>query len=121
MKKIMVFVLFSTIHIGSSAENLGAVTYHMACSHCHASNVAKSIGAPAAFDKKAWKARFKQAKWEAKKNPQHYPAPMDYLLNSVNKGKNLMQHGGLCSESNVPKKNCSKEAFTQAILYMSGK
>jgi len=120
MKRILGLILFSTIHVGASADNLGRVTYQTACSTCHAPNLAKSIGAPAAFDKKAWKVRFKKAKMEAKKDPQRYKTPADYLLNSVIKGKNLMHHGGLCHESKIAEKYCSNEAFIQAIQYMSG-
>lgn len=48
------------------AKNLGKYTYEIACKNCHAPNLAQAIKAPPAFDKKAWKLRFKQAKIEAK-------------------------------------------------------
>lgn len=121
MKRILAATFFSIIHVGSFAENLGKVTYQMACRNCHSPVLAKGIGAPAAFDKMAWNKRFKKAKAEAKNNPLRYKTDVDYLLNSVINGKNLMHHGGLCHESTVPEKNCSNAAFIQAIQYMSGR
>ena len=120
MKRILPVILFSIINASAQAEDLGKATYQIACSNCHAPALAKGMGAPAAFDKKAWKARFKTATIEAKDNPQRYKTPLDYLLNSVINGKNLMHHGGLCHESTVHSKNCSRTAYIQAIRYMSG-
>ncbi len=122
MKRIFPVVLWLVVSTcaQAQAEELGKVTYQMACSNCHAPSLAKGMGAPAAFDKKAWKARFKTAKIEAKNNPQRYNTPLDYLLTSVINGKNLMHHGGLCHESTVHSKNCTKKAYVEAIRYMSG-
>lgn len=118
LNKIITILTSSLLFTSAMAQNLGEATYQVACSNCHAPKLSKSILAPAAFDKKAWKIRFKKAKLESKMHPELYPTPMDYLLNSVINGKKLMHHGGLCHESNVPKKYCSKEAFIQAIEYM---
>ena len=120
MKRMLTVVLFFMLAVGASAQNLGKATYKMACSHCHAPTLAKGMGAPAAFDKKAWAERFKNAKMEVKKNPHRYKTSLDYLLSSVIHGKNLMHHGGLCHESTDPDKNCSNTAYIQAIQYMSG-
>ena len=120
MKRILVVILLSIINVNVFAVNdLGQVTYQIACSNCHAVNYSKAIGSPAVHDKKAWKQRFKNAQREAKNNPQKYKTSLDYLLHSVTHGKKLMHHGGLCHESNVPKKNCSNEAFVAPIQYMS--
>ena len=102
-----------------SANDLGKNTYQIACHNCHAPQFATAIKAPPAFDKKAWKARFKQASMEAKKNPAQFKTAMDYLLYRVKIGKGLMVHGGLCNEADVPNKNCSDEALAAAIDYMS--
>ena len=90
MKRILTFVLLSLPTAAVLAEQLGKTTYQMACSHCHAPNLAKGMGAPAAFDKKAWGERFKNAKIEVKNNPHRYKTSLDYLLSSVINGKNLM-------------------------------
>lgn len=103
------------------ASNLGETTYKIACSNCHSPKLAKAMHAPAAFDKKAWKKRFKIAKMEVKANPNRYKSPIDYLLYKVKTGKGLMQHGGLCNEANIKNKNCTDDALTQAIYYMSKK
>ena len=108
------------VTVGTFAANDGIITYQMACSNCHSPTMAKGMGAPAAFDKKAWDVRFKQAKIAVKNHPEQYKTPLDYLLTSVIKGKNLMHHGGMCHESNLHKRNCTKEAYIQAIQYMSG-
>lgn len=121
MKWMLTGILFFSFNVGALADNLGKKTYQLACSNCHAPQLAKRIGAPAAFDKKDWNKRFKTAEIEAKKNPQLYQTSLDYLLNSVIKGKNLMHHGGLCHEAPESDKNCSKEAYIQAIHYMSGR
>ena len=122
MKRVLSMRLFTIIHVNAfAADSVGRETYQLACSHCHSPTLAKGIGAPAAFDKKAWKERFKQASLAVKNHPQRYKTPMSYLLTSVIKGKNLMHHGGLCKESaSAPEKHCSTEAFVQAIQYMSG-
>lgn len=121
MKRILPVILFFLISTTTFATNPGIVTYQMACSNCHSPTLAKRIGAPAAFDKKAWDIRFKQAKIAVKNHPERYKTQLDYLLSSVIRGKNLMHHGGLCRESNLHKKNCTHEAYIQAIQYMSGK
>lgn len=120
MKKRLLTILLMAANTVALANNLGQTTYQIACQNCHAPKLAKAMKAPAAFDKKAWDERFKQARLEVKDNPQRFKTPMDYLLYRVTIGKGLMQHGGLCKEASVPNKNCSNEALTQAILYMSG-
>ncbi|KGP63615.1 cytochrome C [Legionella norrlandica] len=120
MKRNILVTVF--IYVTSNfvfADNLGKYTYEIACKNCHAPQLAKSIKAPAAFDKKAWKLRFQQAKKEAKNNPIQFQTPMDYLLYSVKIGKGLMHHGGLCKEANIPNNNCSDDALVAAINYMS--
>lgn len=119
--RFLMIMVFSIINVGASADGLGKATYEMACSHCHAPKLAKRMGSPAAFNKKAWSERFKKAKVESKKNPERYKTSMDYLLNSVINGKNLMHHGGLCHESTSIQKNCTRKAFIDAIHYMSGR
>lgn len=119
MKRLLFTILLSAIHAVVLADNLGKKTYEIACKNCHASQLSKAIKAPAAFDKKAWDERFKQAKIEVKNNPQEFKSPINYLLYSVTIGKGLMVHGGLCKEADIPNKNCSDDALIQAIHYMS--
>jgi cytochrome c5 len=120
VKRILIVILFSIIQGNAFAvDDLGKVTYQIACSNCHALNYSKAMGSPAVHDKKAWKQRFKNAQQEVKRNPHKYKTSLDYLLHSVINGKKLMHHGGLCHESNVPKRNCSDAAFVAAIQYMS--
>jgi cytochrome c5 len=119
MKRLLPTILLSAIHTVVLADNLGKTTYEIACQNCHAPQLAVGLKAPAAFDKKAWNARFKNADLKAKKNPTQFKNAMAYLLYSVTIGKGLMQHGGLCKEADIPNKNCSDEALIQAIHYMS--
>ncbi|MCW8386259.1 c-type cytochrome [Fluoribacter dumoffii] len=118
MRNLLIFI-FCTIHTAVFANDLGKDTYQTSCKSCHAPQLAIGMKAPAAFDKKAWDARFKNAEMEAQKNPADYKTAMDYLLYSIKLGKGLMPHGGLCKEANVPQKNCSDEAFVEAIHYMA--
>ncbi|MDF1758689.1 MAG: c-type cytochrome [Legionellaceae bacterium] len=118
MKKVISCILCLLAFV-TNASPTGESTYKMSCRNCHSPELAKAINAPAAFDKAAWKTRFKLAKEEVKANPTRYKAPIDYLLYKVKTGKGLMHHGGLCNEANVENKNCSDEALTQAIRYMS--
>lgn len=118
MKNILIMLL-CVINTVVFANDLGKTTYQIACQNCHAPQLAKGIKAPAAFNKKAWGIRFKNAEMEARKNPARYKTAMDYLLYSVKIGKGLMHHSGLCNESDVPNKNCSDEALIQAIHYMA--
>ncbi|KTC80314.1 c-type cytochrome [Legionella cherrii] len=118
MKKLWIILLYA-IHTASFAEDLGKTTYQISCQNCHAAQFAVGMKAPAAFDKKAWSVRFKNAELEAKQNPTEYKTAMDYLLYSMKRGKGLMPHSGLCKEVDAPQKNCSDEAFIQAIQYMS--
>ncbi|STY29925.1 putative Cytochrome c, class I precursor [Legionella wadsworthii] len=118
MNKLLV-ILLSSITTLLWANDLGKKTYEITCYHCHAPQFAIGMKAPAAFDKKDWDLRLKNAEMESKKNPAEYKTGMDYLLNSIKQGKGLMPHEGLCKEADVPQKNCSDEAFVQAIHYMS--
>lgn len=118
MKRLLTAILLSALHTVVVANNLGKTTYEIACQNCHAPQLAGGLKAPAAFDKKAWNARFKNASHMAEKNPAQFNNAMAYLLHSVTIGKGLMHHGGLCNEADVPDKNCSDEAFIQAINYM---
>lgn len=120
MKKTEIILLLFGFSGLVMAQNLGQETYRIACQNCHAPRFASAIGAPPAFNRQAWKKRFKQAAKISKQNPSAYKTPMDYLVYNVKMGKNLMQHGGLCQEADTPKKNCSTEAYIAAILYMSG-
>lgn len=119
MRNLFLAFLLFAINAVVQADNLGKTTYEGACQNCHAPQFAVCLKAPAAFDKKAWNARFKKADREAKNNPTHFKSAMAYLLYSVTIGKGLMHHGGLCKEADIPNKNCSDEALIQAILYMS--
>lgn len=101
------------------SSQLGETTYQVACKNCHAPHLAKAIQAPAAFDKKAWDVRFKTAEDASKNNPKRYSSAMQYLLIHIKMGKGLMHHGGLCHESNIPDQDCSDQALSEAILYMS--
>ncbi len=118
MNKLL-FILLCIMCTSALADDLGKSTYEVSCKSCHAPQFAVGIKAPAAFDKKAWDIRFKNAELEAKNNPTEYKTAMDYLLYKIKLGKGLMPHSGLCKEADVPKKNCSDEAFIQAIQYMS--
>ena len=111
----MLFVLSAIVQ----ANSIGKATYDIACQTCHAPQVALGLKAPAAFDKKAWNARFKTAALEAKNNPAQFKDAMAYLLYRVTIGKGLMRHGGLCKEVDISNKSCSDEALIQAIHYMS--
>ncbi|AWN74991.1 c-type cytochrome [Legionella anisa] len=117
--KNLLAILLCAICTSVLADDLGKNTYEITCQNCHAPQFAIGMKAPAAFDKKAWNTRFKNAELEVKKNPTEYKTAMDYLLYSMKRGKGLMPHGGLCKEADVPKKNCSDAAFVQAINYMS--
>jgi len=119
MRRFPTIILFCGLNIAAHANHLGKTTYQIACQNCHAPKVATAIKAPAAFDKKAWDLRFKQAKLEAAAHPDRFKTPMDYLLYQVTIGKGLMHHGGLCKEANIQNKNCTDEALVQAIHYMS--
>ncbi|KTD64112.1 hypothetical protein [Legionella spiritensis] len=114
---VIVVLMMNTIAV--QAENIGKITYKEACSRCHAPQLAMALKAPAAFDKKAWNIRFKEAAVESDNNPEQFKTPMDYFLYNVKIGKGLMHHKGLCKESGLPDKYCTDEALTQAILYMS--
>lgn len=118
MRKLLTgIVLLATTTLW--ADELGKKTYELACQNCHRPDLAKAIKAPAAFDKAAWDARFLAAAAKAKQNPKKYPDAMAYLLNSVQMGKGLMHHGGLCKEAPAAERDCSTEALTAAINYMS--
>lgn len=119
MNKTPIALVLCLISSLTYADDLGKTTYQIACKNCHAPLLAPAIKAPAAFDKKAWSERFKNASVEAKNNPSQFKTSMDYLLYSVKIGKGLMHHGGLCNEADAPNKNCSDEALIQAIQYMS--
>lgn len=112
-------LIFSALNFAAYAQEPGEETYKIACQNCHAPDLAKAIKAPAAFDKSAWNARFKKANLEAKKYPTQYKSAIEYLLHNVTLGKGLMQHGGLCHETDASGKNCSKEDLIDAIHYMS--
>lgn len=98
-------------------NDLGKITYNLACKTCHAPTVAVNMGAPMAFDKTAWNARFEKAKAESKSNPEKYKTASDYLLHQIKIGRGLMHHGGLCKEN--PNADCSDEAYLAAIDFMS--
>ncbi|QMT60941.1 cytochrome c5 family protein [Legionella sp. PC997] len=117
--KNLLTILFSVICTSVLADDLGKNTYQVTCKTCHAPQFATGIKAPAAFDKEAWEIRIKNAELEVQKNPTEYKTAMDYLLYRMKLGKGLMPHSGLCKEADVPKKNCSDEAFIQAIQYMA--
>jgi len=118
MKKIFLIII-CIITYRIYADDLGETTYKIACSNCHSPKLASSIGAPAAFNKKDWRERFKNAKLACKNESKKYRNELDYLLQHVKQGKGLMHHGGLCNEAQVKNKNCSDEALTAAINYMS--
>lgn len=120
MKMLILVALLCGVNTIALANNLGKTTYQIACQNCHAPQLALAIKAPAAFNKKEWAARFKNANMEVKQNPKQFKTSIDYLLYSVKIGKGLMHHGGLCNEADIPNKNCSDEALIQAIHYMSG-
>lgn len=119
--KVLLTTILCAACCASFAVDLGESTYNIACSTCHSSKYANSIGAPEAFNKNQWKKRFKDAKIAYKNQPELYNSPLDYLLQQVKKGKGLMHHGGLCNESHNNDKNCSDDAFISAIQYMSGR
>lgn len=119
MKNLLSIALFAFFSLSAIADDLGKKTYDMACQSCHAPKLSKSIKAPAAFDKKVWDLRFKQAKKAVKENSSKFKTPTDYLLAHVKMGKGLMHHGGLCNEAEVANKDCSDQAFIDAIHYMS--
>jgi cytochrome c5 len=119
MKNLFWTTLLLAAYTVVQANNLGKITYEIACQNCHAPQLAVGLKAPAAFDKKAWNARFKNAALEAKKNPNQFKNATAYLLYSVTIGKGLMHHGGLCKEADIPNKNCSDDALIQATRYMS--
>jgi cytochrome c5 len=119
MKNLLIALLLSACTVLVYAEGLGKKTYQNACQNCHSPQLSKAIKAPAAFNRKEWSIRFKHAAREAKKNPTQYKSAMDYLLYSLTIGKGLMQHGGLCNESEDVNKDCSSKALIEAINYMS--
>lgn len=118
--KTILFILFIAFNNTLIASNLGKETYDLTCKTCHAPKFAIGMHAPAAFDKKAWAIRFQKATLESKNNPSQFKTAMEYLLYRANIGKGLMPHGGLCKESDLPHKNCTDKAITEAIYYMAG-
>ncbi len=119
MKKLPAVMLMATISSLVFAGSPGKSLYKTVCQTCHAPDAAKAIGAPAAFDKKAWDIRFAQAARESTLHPSQFPTPMDYLLKNVIHGKKQMPHSGLCHEADVPNKDCSVSALSDAVRYMS--
>lgn len=116
----MLFILLIALNSSLLASNLGKETYEIACQTCHAPRFAIGMHAPAAFNKKEWDVRFKEAALKSRNNPAQFKTAMDYLLYKVSIGKGLMPHGGLCKEADAPHKNCSDKAIIEAICYMSG-
>ena len=112
----MVITAYATT---TTTPNIGEQIYAKACSNCHAPSKAKAIHAPAAFDQKAWAARLANAKSKSGKGTP-YPTAYDYLVHHVQTGHGLMQHNGLCPESNLPTSTCSKDNYIAAIKYMAG-
>lgn len=114
--------LISTGFSNSNNNQHGVLLYQAACSHCHAPDKAKAMKAPAAFDAKAWQARYQHAKHEVN-DTFNFKTIDDYFLYQVTVGKGLMHHGGLCEESkvNYPQLNCNEENYLAAIHYMSHK
>ena len=102
----------------ANENNLGQKTYAITCIGCHSPRYAKALGAPAAFDQKAWKIRIDNARKVVEENPRYRNA-FNYLLVQVKTGKNLMPHHGLCLESANPNKSCTDEAYISAIKYMA--
>jgi len=112
--------LFQASFASSSGNdnNIGQELYSRACAHCHAPDLAPAIKAPAAFDQKAWAERIAKAKQLSGPGTK-YPTAYDYLLHQVLIGKGLMQHHGLCLDSNLPKSMCTDKNYIAAIKYMS--
>ena len=125
MLRITLAVLFSVFSStgfcepANSTPPSGESLYNKACIVCHSPKVAKAMGAPAAHDTKAWSIRIKNAKKTAAKNPDFYADKYEYLSYQVRIGKGLMHHGGLCLEMRDVNEECSNEAYTAAIKYMS--
>lgn len=119
MKKLSLVFFLGAMNAAVFANDQGKKTYEMACQNCHSPKFAKGLKAPAAFNKKEWDSRFKQAAIKAKQKPERFKSAMDYLLYSVTIGKGLMHHGGLCNESDAVNKDCSDQALIAAINYMS--
>lgn len=117
--KNIVFIMLIAFTTPIIASGLGKETYEVTCKTCHAPQFAKGMQAPAAFDKKAWNLRLKNAEIESKNHPDQFKTAMDYLLYKASIGKGLMPHGGLCKEADVPHKNCSDKAIKEAIYYMA--
>lgn len=118
MKNIL-FILLITFTTTLIASDLGKETYEVTCKSCHAPQFAKGMHAPAAFDKKAWRIRLKNAEIESKNHSDQFKTAMDYLLYKASIGKGLMPHRGLCHEADVPHKNCSDKAIKETIEYMA--
>lgn len=122
MKRLLLFMLlFYPLHHAfaeNKPEQLGQITYQMACQSCHAPDYAKGLKAPAAFDKKAWQMRITKAR-QAVKEDERFDNEYQYLVYQVKIGKGLMHHHGLCLEKAKDKSHCSDEALTQAIKYMA--
>ena len=118
--KTILFILLIAFNSTLIASDLGKETYEIICKTCHAPRVAIGMHAPAAFNKNAWAIRFKKAALESKNNPDQFKTAMDYLLYRSSIGKGLMPHGGLCKEANLPHKNCTDKAISEAIYYMAG-
>jgi len=119
MKRTVLWMSVGFFPLFVHAGTLGERVYQSACITCHAPEKAKALKAPAAFDRKAWEPRIQNAERAMEKHPDRYPSSMDYLTHSVEYGKGLMHHGGLCKESQQKPENCSKEAYKAAIEYMT--
>lgn len=110
--------MLQTMAFAITKNDVGQRVYSQACATCHAANVSKGIGAPTAFDAKAWKQRLTDAEKHSGPGTRYKDAHA-YLLHQINIGRGLMPHHGLCLESKLPKIDCSDSAYLAAIKYMS--
>lgn len=99
MRRMILGVTVGLLPLWVQASSLGERVYESACVDCHAPAKAKALKAPAAFDEAAWQPRIQNAERAMEKYPKRFQSTMDYLTNSVENGKGLMHHGGLCKEA----------------------
>lgn len=123
MKKVLLLALCLVASNGfaMTVKEQGQLLYKYACSTCHAANKAKGLGAPEAFDKKAWANRIANAK-KIVESTHRFKTVDDYFLYHIQLGKGLMHHGGLCNESKIKHKEmvCDEASYLAAIAYMTG-
>lgn len=107
------------ITTSATAAERGKEIYQQSCKTCHNPSTAPLMKAPAVHDTKAWGLRIDAAKAIVKNNPDKYKNVMEYLAETVKKGKGAMVPGGMCVDNSAPNKKCTMQDYIAAIKFMS--